>query len=80
MPWRQPTARALASSPGDQEIVTFTDYHRLGLGLPLQLFPRGLLFFNGLQLHDLTSEGILLMATFITLCEAFLGIFPHFVL
>ena len=40
----------------------------------------GLLFFYSLRLHDLTSEGILHIATFITLCEAFLGIHPHFTL
>lgn len=66
--------------PGDGEIVSFTTFHRLGLCLPLLPFMWGLLFFYGLRLHDLTSEGILHIATFIMLCEAFLGIAPHFVL
>jgi hypothetical protein len=34
----------------------------------------------GLCLHNLVSEGILHIVTFITLCEAFLGIKPHFAL
>jgi hypothetical protein len=40
----------------------------------------GLLFFYGLRLHELTPEGILHITTFITLCEAFLGIHPHYAL
>jgi hypothetical protein len=72
--------RALALAPSDEEIVSFTDFHLLGLGLPLHPLVRGLLFFYGLGLHDLTQEGILHIATFITLCEAFLGIAPHFAL
>ena len=31
----------------------------------------------GLQLHDLTPNSILQIACFITLCECFLGVFPH---
>ena len=29
------------------------------------------------QLHDLTPNGILHIACFITLCECFLGVYPH---
>ena len=78
--WRLSTVGELASMPRDQEIVFFTEFHRLGLGLPLHPFLWGLLFFYGLRLHDQTPEGILHIATFITLCEAFLGIAPHFAL
>jgi hypothetical protein len=69
--------RALAPAPSNEEIVSFTNFHRLGLGLPLHPFVRGLLFFYGLCLHDLTSEGILHIATITMLCEAFLGIAPY---
>jgi hypothetical protein len=70
----------LSSAPDDQEIVSFTDFLWLGLGLSLHPFVRGLLFFYGLHLHDLTPEGILHIMTFIMLCEVFLGITPHFAL
>jgi hypothetical protein len=40
----------------------------------------GLLYFYGLHLHDMTSKGILYIATFITQCEALLGIEPNFAL
>ena len=39
---------------------------------------RGLLFFWGIQLHHLTPDSILHIAIFVQLCEAFLGIHPHF--
>ena len=73
-----PTAGEFAPVPGDQEVISFTNFHRLELGLPLHHFTCGLLYFYGLCLHDLTLEGILHIATFIMLCEAFLGIEPHF--
>jgi hypothetical protein len=66
--------------PGDREIISFTTFHHLGLGLPLHPFVWGLLFFYGLWLHDLTPEGILHIVSFIMLCEAFLGISPHFMI
>jgi hypothetical protein len=43
-------------------------------------FLRGLLFVYGVQLHQLTPNSILHIAYFITLCESFLGIEPHFLL
>jgi hypothetical protein len=48
--WRPPTVGQLAPAPSDQEIISFIDFHRLGLGLPLHHFVRGLLFFYGLHL------------------------------
>ena len=35
-------------------------------------------FFWGIQLHHLTPDSILHIAIFVQLCEAFLGIHPHF--
>ena len=32
--WRPPTIRELAPMPEDQEIVSFTDFHQLGLAFP----------------------------------------------
>jgi hypothetical protein len=50
-----------------------------GLSLPAHEFLRGLLFVYGVQLHQLTPNSILHIACFITLCESFLGIDPHWV-
>jgi hypothetical protein len=51
-----------------------------GLSLPAHEFLRGLLFVYGVQLHQLTPNFVLHIACFITLCESFLGIEPHFLL
>jgi hypothetical protein len=51
-----------------------------GLSLPAHKFLRGLLFAYGVQLHQLTPNTILHIACFVTLCESFLGIEPHFLL
>jgi hypothetical protein len=51
-----------------------------GLSFPAHEFLRGLLFVYGVQLHQLAPNLILHIACFITLCESFLGIEPHFLL
>jgi hypothetical protein len=48
-----------------------------GLSLPAHEFLRELLFVYGVQLHQLTPNSILHIACFITLCESFLGVDPH---
>jgi hypothetical protein len=57
--------------------VMFLAFVLHGLSLPTHEFLRGLLFVYGMQLHQLTPNSILHIAYFITLCEAFLGINPH---
>jgi hypothetical protein len=51
-----------------------------GFSLPAHEFLRGLLFVYGVQLHQLTPNSLLHIAYFVTLCESFLGIEPHFLL
>jgi hypothetical protein len=60
--------------------VMFLAFLLRGLSLPAHKFLRGLLFVYGVQLHQLTPNSILHIACFITLCESFLGIEPHFLL
>jgi hypothetical protein len=60
--------------------VMFLAFLLRGLSLPAYEFLRGLLFVYGVQLHQLTPNSILHIACFITLCESFLGIEPHFLL
>ncbi|KAK1648153.1 hypothetical protein QYE76_065958 [Lolium multiflorum] len=48
-----------------------------GLSLPSHEFLRSLLFFYGIQLWQLTPNSILHLSIFITVCEAFLDIDPH---
>jgi hypothetical protein len=50
----------------------------VGLSLPASVFLRGLLLYYELELHHLTSGEVLHVAAFVMLCEALLGILPHF--
>jgi hypothetical protein len=60
--------------------VMFLAFILRGFSLPAHKFLRGLLFVYGMQLHQLTPNSLLHIACFITLCEAFLGVEPHWVL
>jgi hypothetical protein len=51
-----------------------------GLSLPTHEFLRGLIFVYGVQLYQITPNSLLHIACFVTLCEAFLGIDPHWIL
>ena len=57
--------------------VMFSAFLHRGLSLPAHEFLRCLLFSYGIQLWQLTPNSILHLAIFITVCEAFLGIDPH---
>jgi hypothetical protein len=46
--------------------------------VPLHWFLCSLLHHYVLELHNLTPSWILHIATFMTLCEAYMGIDPHF--
>lgn len=63
--------------PQGDERVCFLPFLLHGFGFPLHPFFRGLHFY-ALQLHHRTPNWILHIACFITLCEAFQGIEPHF--
>jgi hypothetical protein len=66
--------------PRDGFRVMFFAFLLSGLSLPTHEFLCGLLFVYGVQLHQLTPNSILHIACFITLCESFLGIEPHFLI
>jgi hypothetical protein len=66
--------------PRDSFRVIFLAFLLHGLSLPAHEFLRGLIFVYGVQLHQLTPNSIVHIACFITLCESFLGIDPHFLL
>jgi hypothetical protein len=60
--------------------VMFLAFLLRGLSFPAHKFLCGLLFVYGVQLHQLTPNSILHIACFVTLCESFLGIEPHWIL
>ena len=63
---------------GTFETVIFHDFVERGLAVPVSEFFHALLQFCGIQLHHLTPQSILHLSIFTHLCEAFLGILPHF--
>jgi hypothetical protein len=60
--------------------VMFLAFLLRGLSFPAHEFLCGLLFVYGVQIHQLTPNSILHIACFVTLCESFLGIKPHWIL
>lgn len=75
--WRLPKKEA-RPVPTTGEWVLHHEFFGRGLGFPLHKFMHRLLFFYGCQLHHLTPNGILHIENFITFCECFLGMAPHF--
>ena len=64
--------------PHSNELVTFGDYFIRGFGIPIHPFLRGLIDHYGISLCNLSPNSILHVVVFINLCEAYLGILPHF--
>ena len=65
-------------TPGPHERVVFLAHFIRGLGFPLHPFVRVLMFYYGLDFHDLALNFVLNISAFIVVCEAFLRIKPHF--
>jgi hypothetical protein len=74
-----PSSERIPKPPSGYRVM-FLAFLLRGLSLPAHKFLRGLLFVCGVQLHQLTLNSILHIACFITLCESFLGIDPHWIL
>ena len=60
------------------EIIAFAPFFERGLGLPFSNFFSELLHYYRIQLHHLTPNSLVHIYIFMHLCEAFLGIEPHF--
>ena len=75
---RLPDAGQIIPTLGPNETVVFLAHFARGLGFPLHPFVRGVMFYYGLDFHDLAPNFILNISVFIVVCEAFLCIKPHF--
>jgi hypothetical protein len=60
------------------ESVVYVPFLICGLALPISPFFRGLLDFYNLNLTHLNPNSILQISIFVHLCEAYLGVLPHF--
>ena len=75
---RLPARGQVVPTPEPNESVVFVSHFLRGLGLALDPFVRGLMFYYGLDFHDLAPDSLLHISSFIVVCEAFLCITPHF--
>ena len=75
---RLPVKGQIVPTPEPHERVVFLTHFVCGLGFPLHPFVHGLLFYSGLDFHDLAPNFVLNISVFIIVCEAFLRIKPHF--
>jgi hypothetical protein len=60
------------------ESIVYIPFLIRGLALPISPFFRGLLDFYNLNLTHLNLNSILQISIFVHLCEAYLGVLPHF--
>ncbi|KAK3161144.1 hypothetical protein QOZ80_1BG0072680 [Eleusine coracana subsp. coracana] len=74
--WKVP--RESCPIPIHQQIIVFCSFFEHGFGVPCCSFLCGLHFFFGIELVNLNPNSILHIAIFVYLCEAFLGVLPHF--
>ena len=65
------------SQPHPDEVVSFLTFHERGLGYPMHWFLCGLLNEWGLEIQHLNLMGVLHIASFVTVCEAFLRMELH---
>ena len=56
---RAPSPKEVFLEPRTNERVCFAEFASRGFSLPLHDFVRGLLFAYGVQIHDLTPNGIM---------------------
>jgi hypothetical protein len=65
-------------SPTGGYVMVCVMFYKQGFNVPSHRFLLSLLQFYGLKPHHLTPLGILHTVAFVTLCEAYMAIEPHF--
>ena len=73
---RLPAKGQIVPTPEAHERVVFIPHFVSGLGFPLHPFVCGLMFYYGVDFHDLAPNSFLNISAFIILCEAVLHISP----
>jgi hypothetical protein len=75
--WR-PVAGEEFPTEGTGKAIVFLAHIECGFRIPVRDFFHDLLFFYQIELVHLVPNSITIISTFIHLCEAYLGIAPHF--
>jgi hypothetical protein len=72
--WIVPQASDRESNPPYGYVVSFIRFHKHGFAAPASRFMHALCYHYDMELHNFTPNAILQAATFVGVCEGFLGI------
>jgi hypothetical protein len=72
--WIVPSATDREPNPLYGYVVSFIRLHKRGFTAPASRFMRGLRYHYGVELHNFAPNAISQAATFVGVCEGFLGI------
>jgi hypothetical protein len=72
--WIVPSERDRVPNPPYGYVVSFARFHERGFAAPASRFMRALCYHYGVELHNFTPNAISQAATFVGVCEGFLGI------
>jgi hypothetical protein len=72
--WLVPSERERAPNPPSGNVVSFVRFHERGFMAPASRFMRALCHHYGVELHNFAPNAISQAATFVGVCEGFLGI------
>jgi hypothetical protein len=71
--WIDPPAMDREPNPSFGYVVSFIRFHKRGFAAPASRFLRGLCYHYGVELHNFVLNAISQAATFVGVCEGFLG-------
>jgi hypothetical protein len=72
--WIVPPATDREPNPPYGHVIIFIRHHERGFTTPASRFMRGLCHHNGVELHNFATNVFSHAATFVGICEGFLGI------
>jgi hypothetical protein len=72
--WIVPPATDREPNPPYDYVVSFIGHHERGFTAPASRFMRGLCYHYAVELHNFAPNAISQAATFVGVCEGFLGI------
>ena len=75
--WIAPAVDHREPRPPKGYVVSFTKFHRHGLGSPPIRFMRALCHHYGVELQHFSPNAITAVAIFAAVCEGYLGMMPH---
>ena len=78
--WIVPLVNDREPNPPPSYVVCFLSFLDRGFGMPASRFIRALAHYYGVELHNINPNSIMQAAVFVTVCEGYLGIPPHWYL